>query len=91
MEAPRTFGEYVMTERERQGISLRQLAKRLGKHAATISRVEDGRIAVPTPDYFMDLIEALNLDIVTAVHLLKPYQRICDSFVNAIQKNGNDK
>jgi transcriptional regulator with XRE-family HTH domain len=86
MEALRTFGEYVMTERERQGISLRQLAKRLGKNAASISRVEDGSIAVPTPDYFMDLVEALNLDIVIATNLLKPYQRICDSFVNAIQK-----
>ncbi len=90
MGPPRTFGEYVMMERERQGASLRQLAKQLGKHAATISRVEDGRIAVPTPDYFMDLVEALNLDIVAAVNLLKPYRRICDSFVTAIQKGKGD-
>jgi len=91
MGAPRTFGEYVMMERERRGVSLRQLAKQLGKHAATISRVEDGRIAVPTPDYFMDLAEALNLDIVTAVNLVKPYRRVCDSFVTAIQKGTNGK
>jgi transcriptional regulator with XRE-family HTH domain len=91
MGAPRTFGEYVMMEQERQGVSLRQLAKQLGKHAATISRVEDGRIAIPTPDYFMDLVEALNLDIVTAVNLLKPYRRIYDSILNATQKGGNNE
>jgi transcriptional regulator with XRE-family HTH domain len=77
--------------REEQGITLRQLAKRLGKHATPISRIEDSRIAVATPDYFMNLVETLNLDIMTAVHLLKPYQRICDSFVNAAQKGGSDE
>jgi transcriptional regulator with XRE-family HTH domain len=92
MGTPKTFGEYMKAERERQGITLRKLAKRLGKHAATISRVEQGEISIPTPDYFMDLVDALNLDITIAVRFLKPYQRIYDSIINATtQKGGGDE
>jgi transcriptional regulator with XRE-family HTH domain len=88
MGTPKTFGEYVTMAREEQGISAKKLAKRLGRHPTTLGRVESGFIAVPTPDYFMDLVDALNLDIVTAVNLLKPYRRIYDSILNAVQKGG---
>jgi len=88
MEAPRTFGEYVTMAREQQGISAKKLAKKLGKHPTTIGRVESGFIAVPTPDYFMDLVDALDLDIITATHLLEPYRRIYDSILKATQKGG---
>jgi transcriptional regulator with XRE-family HTH domain len=91
LETPKTFGEYVMMAREQQGISAKKLAKRLGKHPTTLGRVESGFIAVPTPDYFMDLVDALNLDIITAVNLLKPYRRIYDSILNATQKGGNNE
>ncbi len=77
--------------REQRGISAKKLAKRLGKHPTTLGRVESGFIAVPTPDYFMDLVDALNLDIITAVNLLKPYRRIYDSILNATQKDGNNE
>jgi transcriptional regulator with XRE-family HTH domain len=86
MGTPKTFGEYVMMAREEQGISAKKLAKRLGRHPTTLGRVESGFIAVPTPDYFMDLVDTLNLDIITAVSLLKPYRRIYDSILNATQK-----
>lgn len=91
METPRTFGEYVMMARAWQGISAKKLAKRLGKHPTTLGRVESGFIAVPTPDYFMDLVDTLNLDIITAVNLLEPYQRIYGSILNSIQKGGNNE
>jgi transcriptional regulator with XRE-family HTH domain len=80
-----------MMAREEQGISAKKLAKRLGKHPTTLGRVESGFIAVPTPDYFMDLVDALSLDIITAVNLLKPYRRIYDSILNATQKGGNNE
>jgi transcriptional regulator with XRE-family HTH domain len=91
MEAPRTFGEYVTMAREQQGISAKKLAKQLGKHPTTLGRVESGFIAVPTPDYFMDIVDALDLDIITAVHLLEPYRRIHDCIINTIQKGGNNE
>jgi transcriptional regulator with XRE-family HTH domain len=90
MEKPRTFGEYVTMAREQQGISAKKLAKRLGKHPTTLGRVESGFIAVPTPDYFMDLVDVLSLDIITAMNLLEPYRRIYNSVQNAIQEGGNN-
>lgn len=89
MEKPRTFGEYVAMTREQQGISAKKLAKQLNRHPSTLGRVESGFIAIPTPDYFMDLVDALNLDIVTAMNLLGPYKRIYDSITTATQKGGN--
>lgn len=91
METPKTFGEYVTMAREQQGVSVKKLAKRLGRHPTTLGRVESGFIAVPTPDYFMDLVDVLNLDIVKAVNLLKPYRRIYDSILNATQKGGGSE
>lgn len=91
METPKTFGEYVTMAREEQGISAKKLAKRLGRHPTTLGRVESGFIAVPTPDYFMDLVDDLNLDIITAVNLLKPYRRIYDSILNATRKGRSNE
>jgi transcriptional regulator with XRE-family HTH domain len=90
MKRPKTFGEYVTAAREQKGISAKKLAERIGKHTSTLGRVESGFIAVPTPDFFMDLVDALNLDIVTAMNLLEPYRRIYDGVVNATRTQVGD-
>ncbi|MGQ0717552.1 MAG: helix-turn-helix domain-containing protein [Pseudonocardiales bacterium] len=90
MKKPETFGEYVTAAREQKNISTKKLAKQLGKHTTTLGRVESGFIAVPTPDFFMDLVDALNLDIVTAMNLLEPYRRIYDGVANATRTQVGD-
>jgi len=71
-----SFGEYVAHVREQHGYSIRQLAKRLGVHSSTISRLETGARPLPQPDLVLALIKNLDLDAVTAVSLLEPYQRL---------------
>jgi transcriptional regulator with XRE-family HTH domain len=80
---PRSFGDYVMREREQQGHSARELAKRVGVRPATITRVESGFIATPSPELVLALIDALGLDVITAVRLIKRYRTLCDRILAA--------
>jgi transcriptional regulator with XRE-family HTH domain len=71
-----SFGEHVAHAREQHGYSIRQLAKRLNVASSTISRLETGARPLPQPDLVLALITHLDLDAVTAVSLLQPYQRL---------------
>jgi transcriptional regulator with XRE-family HTH domain len=73
---PSTFGEYIHTARVQRGYSLRDMEKRTGLNNSTIKRIEDGAFAVPSPDAVMALVDALKLDIIAAVELIEPYQRL---------------
>jgi hypothetical protein len=43
---------------------------------STIKRLEEGFIAVPTPDVLLALVDALELDLITAMRLVGPYRRL---------------
>lgn len=79
-----SFGEYVTHARKQHGYSIRQLAQRLGVEPSTISRLETGARLLPQPDLFISLIENLDLDAVTAVSLLEPYQRLTQATLPAL-------
>lgn len=86
MEKPETFGDYMKAKRLERKESLRQLEKRCGVPNATLSRIEDRIIAVPTPDRLMTLIDALELDLITAIKLIPSYRRMHERIVAEIQK-----
>jgi transcriptional regulator with XRE-family HTH domain len=81
----KTFGEYVMREREQRGYSAGQLGKRVGVATATITRIESGFIAVPTPEVLIALVDALELDMITAVMLVEPYRRLYERILTAVE------
>lgn len=87
MSKPESFGQYVTMKRQQHGWSARQLAKRLGVAPTTITRLENG--SVPHPEHFIALIDALHLDLITAVHLIAPYKRLYDRIVAA--QEGRDR
>jgi transcriptional regulator with XRE-family HTH domain len=64
MGKPECFGAYMKAARLNRGESLRQLAKRCGVPNPTISRIEDGLIAVPSPDVLIAFVDALDLDLI---------------------------
>jgi transcriptional regulator with XRE-family HTH domain len=74
---PATFGQYVTTVRQECGYSIRQLAERLKVAPSTISRLETGARSLPHPDLFLGVVDALDLDITTALGLVGPYGRLC--------------
>jgi transcriptional regulator with XRE-family HTH domain len=57
-----TLGSYVKTQRERLGISQRQLAKRVGLSHTYLWRLEAGDFAQPSPAVLHRIAEALDLD-----------------------------
>ena len=79
-----SFGEYVALAREQHGYSIRQLAQCLGVASSTISRLETGARPLPQPDLVLALITHLDLDAVTAVSLLAPYQRLTRASLPAL-------
>lgn len=86
--ASRSFGEYVTQAREKHGYSIRQLAAQVGVAPSTVMRIEDGTHAVPHPDLFASLIEALDLDVGTAMRLVGPYRRLHERIT--AQRGGGD-
>jgi transcriptional regulator with XRE-family HTH domain len=90
MSTPPTFGAYVKQARQQRGDSLRGLEQRCGIHNATIKRVEDGFIAVPTPTILLGLVDALDLNLVTALKLVDSYRALYDRIMDATQK-GKDR
>jgi transcriptional regulator with XRE-family HTH domain len=79
-----SFGEYVAHAREQHGYSVRRLATLLGVDSSTISRLETGARLLPQPDLVIALITQLDLDVVTAVSLLQPYQRLTQATLPAL-------
>ncbi|GAA1985424.1 helix-turn-helix transcriptional regulator [Amycolatopsis minnesotensis] len=82
-DQPLSFAAYLTRVRIERGYSIRQLAARADLSPSTVKRIEDGYFRLPTPDGLLALVDALDLDIVTAIGLLDPYQRLCDRFTDA--------
>jgi transcriptional regulator with XRE-family HTH domain len=61
MDGPSTLGEYLRAERERAGISQRQLAGRVGIHNSYLARLENGETANPAADLLQRIAEVLEI------------------------------
>jgi transcriptional regulator with XRE-family HTH domain len=59
----RQLGGLLKRERERAGLTVRQLADAAGLVPSTISRLETGFIATPKPDHLQKLAQALGIDV----------------------------
>jgi transcriptional regulator with XRE-family HTH domain len=57
------LGGLLKRERERAGLTVRQLADAAGLVASTVSRLENGFIATPRPDHLQRLAGALEIDV----------------------------
>lgn len=62
MAAPSSLGEYLRAERERAGLSQRQLAKLAGLHYSYLARLESGESDNPSPDMVQRIADVLELD-----------------------------
>jgi len=83
MKKPESFAHYVSTARQTKGYSDRQLGKLIGVAHTTIGRIENG--STPEPALFISLIDALDLDVITAVTLVEPYRRIYQRIMTALE------
>ena len=57
-----TLGQVIKKKRLHLGLSLRDLAKKVGVHHATIDRIEMDRFKVIDPAILMGIADALHLD-----------------------------
>jgi transcriptional regulator with XRE-family HTH domain len=57
------LGSLLKRERERAGLTVRQLADAAGLVPSTVSRLETGFIATPKPDHLQKLAQALGIDV----------------------------
>lgn len=63
-QQPTSLGAYVHAERERAGLTQRQLAALAGLHHSFLARLENGEIADrPTPQHLQRIADALELDV----------------------------
>ncbi len=88
MGTPRSFGAYVAMKRQQRGYSMRELAKQVDVAPTTITRIENG--SVPHPDLFLALVDVLDLDVITAVGLVEPYQRLYQRITTAQGERNNE-
>jgi transcriptional regulator with XRE-family HTH domain len=94
------LGSLLKRERERAGMTVRQLADAAGLVPSTVSRLETGFIATPRPEHLQRLAAALGIDAeelyVTVGYLtpgalpeLRPYLRakygLTDELANRIE------
>jgi transcriptional regulator with XRE-family HTH domain len=90
MVKPESFGAYMKAARLNRGESLRQLERRCDVPNPTISRIEDGLIAVPSPDVLIALVDALDLNVITAVKLVPAYRNIYERIMAANREGGGN-
>lgn len=90
-QQPETLANYIKETRKERGYSLRELKRISGVHNATIQRIEDGFIAVPSPNVLIALADALELDLITALRLVTPYRNIYERIVTALREGGSCK
>jgi transcriptional regulator with XRE-family HTH domain len=83
MDTPASFGQYVTQGRQRHNISAKKLAIQLGVALSTITRIERG--SIPEPNLFIALVDALNLNVITAVQLIEPYRCIYERIMTALE------
>ena len=57
------LGSLLKRERERAGMTVRQLADAAGLVPSTVSRLETGFIATPRPEHLQRLARALGIDV----------------------------
>jgi transcriptional regulator with XRE-family HTH domain len=78
------LGSLLKRERERAGMTVRQLADAAGLVPSTVSRLETGFIATPRPEHLQRLAQALEVDVeelyaavgyLTPLPELRPYLR----------------
>jgi transcriptional regulator with XRE-family HTH domain len=62
MVGPSSLGEYLRAERERAGLSQRQLAKLAGLHYSYLARLESGENDNPSPEVVQRIADVLELD-----------------------------
>jgi transcriptional regulator with XRE-family HTH domain len=86
MRKPESFGEYVKLMREQRGTSGRQLAKRVNVANTTIIDIENGN--TPKVDLFVRLVDALELDPITAANFMPPYRKLYEQILKS-QKEVN--
>jgi transcriptional regulator with XRE-family HTH domain len=94
------LGSLLKRERERAGMTVRQLADTAGLVPSTVSRLETGFIATPRPEHLQRLAQALAIDVeelyVTVGYLtpgalpeLRPYLRakygLTDELANRVE------
>lgn len=84
MRKPESFGDYVRLMREQRGMSGRELAKRVEVVNTTIIGVENGNM--PKVDLFVKLVDALELDAITAVNFLAPYRRLYEQITTHLDR-----
>ncbi len=75
MDAPSTLGEYLRAERERVGMSQRQLANRVGIHNSYLARLENGETANPAADLLQriaDVLEVSSTDLLAFIGVKPP-------------------
>jgi transcriptional regulator with XRE-family HTH domain len=75
---PETFGDYVHARRTELGYSARQVARLADVAITTVTRIEDGSLALPGVVLLLTMITVLDLDAARAVRLLPPYQQLFD-------------
>ena len=86
---PTSFSQYITTTRERKGYSERHLARLVGVANTTIIRIEQG--SIPQPELLIGLIDALDLDVITAVRLIEPYKRLYERIITAQGDSGDTR
>lgn len=75
MDGPSTLAEYLRTERQRAGISQRQLASRVGIHNSYLARLENGETANPAADLVQriaDVLEISSTDLLAFIGVKPP-------------------
>lgn len=75
MDGPSTLAEYLRAERQRAGISQRQLASRVGIHNSYLARLENGETANPAADLLQriaDVLEISSTDLLAFIGVVPP-------------------
>lgn len=77
MTPTRSFGDYLSAARQERGLSIREVARRIGVEPSAVSRLEDGtRGTLPRPELFLGLVRELGLHWATALEHVPPYARL---------------
>ena len=92
------LGSLLKRERERAGLTVRQLADAAGLVPSTVSRLETGFIATPRPEHLQKLAQALGIEVEelyaaagysTPLPELRPYLRakygLTDELANRVE------
>lgn len=85
------FGAYLSAARIERGLTIREVARRIGVEASAVSRLEDGtRGTLPRPDLFLGLVRELGLHWATALEYVPPYARLWRHITAlALEEHGN--